>query len=513
MGRRRKQAQAGHRERLSELAVKIKHSTMEQSPIVSQQAQCGVAGTTQQPSKGSGFVAMIHNQSLLALTNKTKKLLFGTHRFIGLTVDAVIAFVVLVGVVLLHVGQVAFSILKAPFCVLRFEVLTMRQSIFSIVCLQLLAIGFSIFLGVGQFFVMISGVAFLPCFSSHILSDAIVRSAGKNEPAELRRNSQPPAYDGLVTKATESWEQKIGTKPDDNIFDSYALFHFLGEHRFKEEADGGRPIEHSLQYAVNSTFKSYSELETLDTSRVTVFDAARYEWKINAGTVVYSELERLRAQAASGKFDLIAEKLENGRMSHTDALNSQAWSDGTGNSGKDVGGLQLLISTTPTSGTVGQIDGSTFSWWRNQQTSGAKTSTAFDNLRASMRSIYNLCSRGGTSETPMAWMTTRTVFEGYHGLLVANERFTSKESGDGAFKNTVLAFAGAKGSYDEDAPSGNLYFFNNKALKFCYLKGGWMKMYPKVDPSNQLSNVHKVATFGNLSTGNRRRLGVVSAIT
>ena len=38
-------------------------------------------------------------------------------------------------------------------------------------------------------------------------------------------------------------------------------------------------------------------------------------------------------------------------------------------------------------------------------------------------------------------------------------------------------------------------------------------MYPKVDPSNQLSNVHKVATFGNLSTGNRRRLGVVSAIT
>ena len=113
----------------------------------------------------------------------------------------------------------------------------------------------------------------------------------------------------------------------------------------------------------------------------------------------------------------------------------------------------------------------------------------------------------------MAWMTTRTVFEGFEGLLVANERFTSKEEGEGAFKNTVLLFKGAKGSYDEDAPSGNLYFFNNKALKLVYLEGAWMKMYAKVDPSNQLSNVHKVLTVANMSTGNSRRLGVVSAIT
>jgi len=313
--------------------------------------------------------------------------------------------------------------------------------------------------------------------------------------------------------AASVWEHKIGKKPDDNIFESHALFYFLGDKGFKEEADGGRLIEHSLEYVINSTFKSYSELETLDTSRITVFDAARFDWKINAGTVVYSDLEKLRAAAAGGKFDLIAEKLENGRDSHIDALNNQAWSDGTGNSSKDLGGLQFLISTTPTTGTVGGINRATFSFWRNQQTSGAKTTTAFDNLRASMRSIFNLCSRGGIEETPMAWITTRTVFEGFEGLLIANERFADKSKGEGAFKNDVLLFKGAKGSYDEDAPSGNLYFFNNKALKFVYLRGGWMKMYDKVDPANQLSNVHKVATFGNLSTGNSRRLGVVSAIT
>ena len=88
--------------------------------------------------------------------------------------------------------------------------------------------------------------------------------------------------------AASVWEQKIGKKPADNIFTSYALFHFLGEKGFKEEADGGRLIEFSLEYVVNTTFKSYSELETLDPTRDPVFDAARYVWNINAGTVVYS---------------------------------------------------------------------------------------------------------------------------------------------------------------------------------------------------------------------------------
>lgn len=316
--------------------------------------------------------------------------------------------------------------------------------------------------------------------------------------------------------AATVWEQKFGTKPEDNIFGSNALFYFLGEEGFKEESDGGRLIEFGLEYAENSTFKSYDELETLDTTRVSVFDAARFDWKINAGTVVYSELERLRAQASSGKYDLIADKLENGKNSHIAAMNRQLWSDGTGNGSKDIGGVQLLISTTPTTGSVGQINRATFSFWRNQQTSGAKTTNAFDNLRASMRSIFNLCSRGGVEETPSAWITTRTVFEGYESILLANERITiedKRQGADGGIKNTLLKFKGADGSFDEAAPSGNMYFFNNRNLKFCYLTGGWMKMYPQVDPANQLANVHKVATFGNAGTNNSRRLGVVSAIT
>ena len=320
---------------------------------------------------------------------------------------------------------------------------------------------------------------------------------------------------GQVTASV--WEQVIGTKPSDNIFNSRALFYALGEQGFKEEVEGGRLIEFSLEYAENTTFRSYGELDTLDTTRVDVFDAARFDWKICAGTVVYSELERLRAQAASGKFDLIAEKLENGKDSHIADMNGQLWSDGTGNGGADIGGLQSIISATPTTGSVGGINRANFAFWRNKQTSGAKTTTAFDNLRSSLRSVYNQCSSGGTMNAPTAILFHRTEFEGLEGLMTSLERYnkdSTKQRGfNASFNNDAFMFKAATCFYDEDAVSGQAYLVNPKFLKFVYLKGGWMKMYDKVDPANQLSNVHKVATFGNLGTNNSRRLGVVTAIT
>lgn len=316
--------------------------------------------------------------------------------------------------------------------------------------------------------------------------------------------------------AASVWDNQLGGKPSDNIFNSRALFFLMGEQGFKQSADGGKTFEYTLNYAENTTFKSYGEYDTLDTSRISVFDAAQYTAKIHAGTVIYSELEQLRAAGGSAKFDLIAEKLEVGKNSHIANLNRVLYGDGTGNGSLDITGLQGIIATAPTSGTVGGINRATFTFWRNQQASGAKTTNAFDNLRSSMRTVYNKCSRGGTAEAPTAWVTDRATFEGYESLLVANERYNKDgklRGGDAGFDNDALLFKGAKGLYDEDAVAGNLYFMNPDFLKFTYLKGGWMKMYPQVDPSNQLANVHKVATFGQLCTSNSRRLGVVTAIT
>ena len=308
-------------------------------------------------------------------------------------------------------------------------------------------------------------------------------------------------------------EKVAGSKPEDNVFLSQFLLHSAKKGKGFRQLDGGRLIEETLEYAENTTFKSYSDLETLDTTRIDVFDAARFEWKEVGGTVVISHLEKMRAQGSSAKCELAAAKANNGKNSMMAVLNRMFYSNGTGNGGKDIGGFALLISSTPTTGTVGGINRAAFTFWRNRQTSGAKTTTAFDNLRGAMRTTYNNCSKGAFDEHP-EWITSdQTSFEGYEATLTVNERFTSKAEGDGGFKNEVLKFKGAKMAFDEDCPSATMYMGNWRNLKFNYPKGGWAKVFPSVTPANQTAEIVKHVTVGNLSINNPRRLGVITAIT
>ena len=314
-------------------------------------------------------------------------------------------------------------------------------------------------------------------------------------------------------RIASNWEAVVGTKPEDNINNDYWLLNQLSEGAGFLGLSGGDFISQPIEYALNSTVSSYSDTDTISTTRVDVFDRVEYNWKEYAGTYVISDLEEDRNAGTGQVFDLRKAKLTNLQSSLRSTLNTDLHASGTGNGGKAVDGLGNLVSSTPTTGTVGGINRANFSFFRNQQASGAQSAAAFDNLRAVMRSIYNQCSNGMGDAHPEFAVTTRTVFEGFEGLLLANERFTSKDSGEGAFKNEVLKFKGAKISYDVAATASELRFLNTRFLKLVYKTGSWMKMRPAVNPANQTVDIVLVRTMCNLITTNARRLGVVTAIS
>src|ERR1700741_126453 len=172
-----------------------------------------------------------------------------------------------------------------------------------------------------------------------------------------------------------AWEDYVQQDPMDQIFPRSWLLENLKEGQsFKKGA--GDPITGTIEYAVNTTVKSMSELETLDVNRIDVFDRYEYPWKFVGGDIVMSEFEKMVTAGSAGKFDLEAGKIENLRKSFFNQINVDCYSDGTGTSGKQAGGLQLLVSTTPTTGTIGAINRATYSFFRNQQASGAKRTTA-----------------------------------------------------------------------------------------------------------------------------------------
>lgn len=323
------------------------------------------------------------------------------------------------------------------------------------------------------------------------------------------------AVPNLGQIVANAWVAYVGGDPEDNIFEDYWMFNQFSKGKGFKSFDGGTTINGAIDYALNTTVSSYTDTDTISTTRIDVFDEYQFNWKEYAGNVVMSYLEEAKNQGSARKFNLLEGKLENLNKSLQKQLNDDMFGDGTGNNSKAIGGLALLVSATPTTGSVGGINRATFSFWRNQQASGAKTTTQFDNLRASMRSIYNLCSAGIDDTQPSFALTDRTTFEGYEGLLVANERYTDKKAGDAGFKNSVLTFKDIMIAYDK-SPSltaGSLYFLNTKYLKLAYQKGFWMKGRPSVAPANQTIEVFTVMSICNLYTSNPRRLGVVTSTT
>lgn len=304
-----------------------------------------------------------------------------------------------------------------------------------------------------------------------------------------------------------SWEAVVGTKPEDNIHDDYFVLRSF-EKGGTLPLSGGRTINGPIEYALNSTVQAYSDTDTVSTTRVDVFDEFAYAWAEYAGTAVISELEKAKNAGEGQKFALMPAKLENLRNSLRSKINTDMLGTVTG---KSMIGFQDIIAVTTSTNTVGGISRASFSFWNNQSVTGTQTTSAYDNLRAAMRNCYNLCSNGMAGAHPTKIVTTQTVFEAYEGLLIANERFTSKGKGEGAFD--MLTFKGAEIAYDNDCLSATLYMWNPKFLKLAYKKGRWFRGRAPVNPANQTVDIFLVDTMCQLISGNPRRCGNVNTIT
>ena len=310
-----------------------------------------------------------------------------------------------------------------------------------------------------------------------------------------------------------AWEDYVKQDPTDNIFPrSWMLENIRQGNSFQKGA--GDPITGTIEYAVNTTVKSMSELETLDVVKVDVFDRYEYAWKFVGGDIVMTEFEKMVTAGGPGKFDLEAGKIENLKKSFFNQINVDLFSDGTGTGGKQAGGLQLLVPADPTTGTIGAINRATYSFFRSQQTSGAKTTTAYDNLKGSLRSIYNLCSNGVGEETPEYVVSPRTEFEAYESLALTNERYVRSGPGDklvSGYKGTQIMFKDVPWAFDPACVAATAYVLNRRNLFIRYM--AWMKAFAPQSPVNQFADVVKILTCYNLCTDNPRRLGCVTGIT
>ena len=213
-----------------------------------------------------------------------------------------------------------------------------------------------------------------------------------------------------------------------------------------ERTGGGTHYVEPLMYGENTTAKSYSGRDIIDTSAQDGMTAAQYTPKNVVVTIEITKEQEDQNKGVPKLVDLLKSKFDQAEKSLRLAMGRMLASDGTGNTNKDFSGLKTYIRYNVTAvATVGGIDQAAYTWWRNQ----IAITTAFATSGVDrMRHCFNLCTRDG--DMPNFIVSDQTSHEAYEDKLFGIERiaFGGKDlTGDAGFNRQT--FKGVP--YDWDA--------------------------------------------------------------
>lgn len=273
----------------------------------------------------------------------------------------------------------------------------------------------------------------------------------------------------------------------------------------KVTIDGGRDIERPVLYALNDTVGSYDGYDPIDTTPQDGFGLAIYNWKQYAGSVTIDGKTELLNEGKNRIIGILTAKFEQLRLSMTEDLNAMLWGDGTGNSSKDMLGLQAIVAAT---GILGGIDSSTETWWRSRVVSSAISLSTTAGIKT-LGSILN--SLRLAKSKPDIQFTTQANFESYENLAVSDIRFTEVRKADLGFES--VSFKGSEVMFEDNVPTNYWYFLNTKYLEFVRHRNAWMKMLDFVRPANQHAKTALVVSMGQLLTDVRRAHGVATNVS
>lgn len=319
----------------------------------------------------------------------------------------------------------------------------------------------------------------------------------------------PSLTEQLDSLYTTTW-QKMRPKAVDNIFKATPFWYWLYKNGRIRRESGGRWIGQPLMYAKNTSVKSLAPGGKIDIVQTDPLTTAAFQWKLIAGSLVRLHQEDTENTGKDAIMSLADSKLKNLELSMIDALETMCFGDGSGNGGLDFDGLGLLVSATPTVGTVGGIDRSVAgnAWWRNFYR--AKDDTGMitgDNTYAfNFRKTYNQVSVG--NDHPTLILAGLDVYEGYESQLVPMMRIYDGTMGDAGFE--ALKFKGAAITFSPSAVAGGAHFLNERYIQLVVNTHADFAMTDWKPIPDQLDRVAQVVLKGNITISNARMHGLVS---
>lgn len=350
-------------------------------------------------------------------------------------------------------------------------------------------------------------------------------------------------YDALLTTTLRNMQPRL----HDNITRSNKLVAWLVANGRVRREDGGERVKVPLMHAQNSTADIYSGYGTLDTTPQDGITSAFYTWSQLAVTISISRLEERQNSGQHRLISLLQSKTMQAEVSIKELLNNcivagRITSGATSAQGQysarvgrldsgAVGPLPLaaLIDVTASrSVSIGNINGSTYSFWRNQAT--ASSGATFAAMKQEMNQVYNDCSRG-TGGAPDLEIADQRAWEQYFNGLQSQERFVidNPRTVNILAGSEAIKHRGAAMIWDEVVPdpdtnaevvdsigtvtTSTIYMLNTQTWEYVVDQSTDFITTPFVRPENQDARVAQILWLGAMCVNNRRKNGVLSSIS
>lgn len=313
-------------------------------------------------------------------------------------------------------------------------------------------------------------------------------------------------YTDILATTIEARSKKVA----DNVTSNNALLARLKARGKVKTFSGGHKIIQELSFAENANAGWYSGYDLLPVGVSDVISAAEFTIKQAAVPVVISGLEQLQNAGRERMIDLMEARIAVAEATMKNLISAGIYSDGTGSGGKQLDGLNAAVPVDPTSGTYGNINSATWTFWRNytNDTSGLTSTT----LQEAMNTAWASLVRG--SDRPDLLVGDSLMWKMYLASLQAQQRFTNTDTADGGFQSIKFMdadFVLDGGMYQgavtsaAGAPASTIFFLNTDYLFFRpHARRNMVPLSPnKRYAVNQDAEVQILAWAGNMTCSGR----------
>lgn len=305
----------------------------------------------------------------------------------------------------------------------------------------------------------------------------------------------------------------------------------------KTKRFGAATMDFPIKYQIGTAIQSFLGFDQLPTSFTDTRVLMKYNPRFVAANVALAGTDIAANNTAAKVLDLTRVEMQSRAQDLADGLGTMMWSDGTGNSSKDILGLAAIVDNGTTVSTIGGLSRSTYPTLAGTVTVAATLSFI------TMRTLYNAIA--DATIAPTRAYTDYPTWALFEQLLQPQEKIFKEVNIVPNYKGyegmSGLMYAGMEIVPDRKATAGNMVFLNENYLDFYGLDTNLAafegsrkvdvagklfagNMYNEVSnlgfywtgfikSTNQFAFNSFIVLAGNLCTDNPRRHGKLTGVT